>query len=229
MTGPDADVVFLSIDEPDADELYARLVAVFGPVKWLHGVLGMRRAYALTAAMADSELLLLADADLEIDPGFDPATVTGLPAGVSMRVWRTVNAVNGLSYGHGGLKLCRRDDLARLGETVDVLASLPGRTQFVADVAGRTRFNQSALHAWRAGFRECAMLARGCEYGTREPEARERLAVWTSTGTGPFAEQAIAGARAGVAFAQATAADDLHWQNLNDPQWLAARYAATQS
>jgi hypothetical protein len=103
---------------------------------------------------------------------------------------------------------------------------MPGRIEFVREVAGRTRFNQSPLHAWRAGFRECAMLARGCEYGTAAEQARQRLRVWTTTGSGPYAQQAIAGARAGVAFAAATAPADPAWQQLNDPAWLADRYAA---
>jgi hypothetical protein len=219
------DVVFLSYDEPDADELYARLVLVFGPVKRLHGVRGMRRAYQLAAHAVDTEQLLVADADFEIDRHFPPVPPP-LPAGTAMRVWRTVNAVNGLVYGHGGVKLCRRSALGALTEKVDVLAGIPGRIEFVREIAGRTRFNQSPLHAWRAGFRECAMLARGCEYGTAPAETQQRLRVWTTTGSGPYAPQAIAGARAGAAFAAATAPDEPVWQQLNDPAWLAERYAA---
>ncbi len=223
------DVVFLSYDEPLADNLYTRLSSVFGPVKRLHGVHGMRRAYELTAQMVDSDMFFIADADFEIAADFNPEAVHGLDAGVAMRVWRTVNAVNRLAYGYGGLKLCRRDALHHLRtDAVDVLAGLPGRVEFTPAVAGRTRFNQSAWHAWRAGFRECAMLARGCEYGTTNADAQARLDVWTSTGAGPHADDAIAGARAGVAFAADTPPDDSMWQNLNDPAWLAHRYAASR-
>lgn len=223
------DVVFLSYDEPLADELYGRLSGVFGVVKRLHGVHGMRRAYELTARMVDSEVFFIADADFEIAADFKPEAVRGLGSGVAMRVWRTVNAVNGLAYGYGGLKLCRRDALHGLrADAVDVLAGLPGRVEFTPAVAGRTRFNQSAWHAWRAGFRECAMLARGCEYGTTSTDAQARLDTWTSTGTGPYADDAISGARAGVAFAADTPAEDAMWQNLNDPAWLAQRYAISR-
>ncbi|MBE1484991.1 hypothetical protein [Plantactinospora soyae] len=223
------DVVFLSYDEPLADALYARLSDTFGRVKRLHGVHGMRRAYQLTAEMVDSEFLFIADADFEIAADFNPEEVCALDEEVAMRVWRTVNAVNGLVYGHGGLKLCRRQALRDLrDDVVDVLAGLPGRIEFTPTVAGRTRFNQSAFHAWRAGFRECAMLARGCEYGTTSADALARLDTWTSTGAGPYAADAIAGARAGTAFATDTPPDDSPWQNLNDPAWLAQRYAASR-
>ncbi|MFI9638961.1 hypothetical protein ACIG87_02675 [Micromonospora sp. NPDC051925] len=230
MTPPSPfDVVFLSYDEPLADALYARLSDTFGRVKRLHGVHGMRRAYQLTAEMVNGDFLFIADADFEVAADYNPSEAGPLDAGVAMRVWRTVNAVNGLVYGHGGLKLCRRQALRDMrDDAVDVLAGLPGRIEFTPTVAGRTRFNQSAWHAWRAGFRECAMLARGCEYGTASAEAQARLEVWTRTGTGAYAEDARRGARAGVAFAADTPPDDGMWQNLNDPAWLARRYAASR-
>ena len=230
MDTPTFDVVFLSYDEPLAGALYARLAAVLGvPVKRLHGVRGMRRAYQLTAQVADTDQYLLADADFEIDRAFRLADVAPLLDAEAMRVWRTVNAVNGLTYGYGGLKLVRRQAVADLGQAVDVLSALPGRVRFTPAVAGRTRFNQSRLHAWRAGFRECAMLTRGCEYGTATAEAQARIATWTSTGSGPYADWARAGARAGVVFAERAGPQAIVWDQLNDPAWLDARFGATEA
>ncbi|MCP2095570.1 hypothetical protein LV78_003550 [Actinosynnema pretiosum] len=224
-------MVFLSYDEPLADVLCARLGAVWGvPVKRLHGVRGMARAYELTAHVATTGQYLLADGDFEVDPGFTLDRVAPLAEGESMRVWQARNAVNGLVYGYGGLKLCRRSAMTCLGRgraAVDVLAALPGRVRFVPEVAGATRIDQSARHAWRAGFRECAMLTRGCEYGgTTTGQSRLRLAAWTGPGHGEHAEHARAGARAGIAFAAATPADSERWQLLNDPAWLDQRHAA---
>ncbi|MGA5411769.1 hypothetical protein ACPCSC_31485 [Streptomyces lavendulocolor] len=98
MTGFDA--VLLSYDEPMANSLHSRLQRTLGgTVKRLHGVHGMRRAYRLCAEVVDREQFFLADGDFAIDTGFDPATVEPLDDGVSMRVWRAVNPVNGLTYG----------------------------------------------------------------------------------------------------------------------------------
>lgn len=78
-----ADVVMLSFDEPDANDLHHRLEQVLArPVKRLHGIVGMRRAYKLTAEAATTATYLLADGD------FDPAAAGSLPAGVSMRCGR---------------------------------------------------------------------------------------------------------------------------------------------
>lgn len=229
MTRPHApgrfDAVFLSLDEPQADDLFTRLCQVLGPVKRLHGVRPMRRAYQLCAELADTEQFLQADGDFDIDPGFEPAAVAPLAAGTAMRVWPARNPINGLTYGYGGLKLIRVAALRKLGEAVDVLAALPGRVEFAATPAGTTRIDQSAYHAWKAGFRECAMLARGCEYSATVTSSRQRrISVWKSAGTGPYAGHAARGARDGLAFA-ATVGDDLTaWEQLNDPAWLQVRF-----
>ncbi len=200
------EAVMLSYDEPLADELHARLQRVLGlRVKRLHGVRGMRRAYRLAAEVVDTEHFLLADGDFAVGTEFDACAVDPLPEAVSMRVWRAVNPLNGLVYGYGGLKLIRRSALRKLGEAVDVLAALPGRIEFTADIAGTTRINQSPYHAWKAGFRECAMLARGSEYAMGESLTAERIAAWIAGGAGQFAQFAVSGAREGVAFAHEAA------------------------
>ncbi|MFH8990841.1 hypothetical protein [Streptomyces sp. NPDC017940] len=219
--------VFLSYDEPMANSLHARLQRTLGgTVKRLHGVHGMRRAYRLCAEVVDREQFFLADGDFAIDTDFDPAAVEPLREGVSMRVWRAVNPISGLSYGYGGLKLIRRSALREMGEAVDVLAALPGRIEFDQQAAGITRFNQSPFHAWKAGFRECAMLARGSEYGMGDDDARQRVEAWTTSHSGEFAAYAAAGAHEGVAFAREAAHDTKRFDHLNDPAWLRERFTA---
>lgn len=221
------DAVFLSYDEPMADSLHARMQRTLGgTVKRLHGVHGMRRAYRLCAEIVDHEQFFLADGDFAIDTDFAPAAVAPLAEEVSMRVWRAVNPVNGLSYGYGGLKLIRRSALREMGQAIDVLAALPGRIEFAREAAGITRFNQSPFLAWKAGFRECAMLARGSEYGMADDEARQRVEAWTASRDGEFAAYAAIGAREGVAFAREAARDPKRFDHLNDPSWLRARFTA---
>ncbi|MGW5659470.1 hypothetical protein ACWEWG_05105 [Streptomyces sp. NPDC003758] len=219
------DAVFLSYDEPMADSLHARLQRTLGGrVKRLHGVHGMRRAYRLCAEVVDREQFFLADGDFAIDNDFDASGVEPLEEGVSMRVWQAVNPVNGLSYGYGGLKLIRRSALREMGEAVDVLAALPGRIEFAQLRAGVTRFNQSPFHAWKAGFRECAMLGRGSEYGMADDDAHQRVQAWTTSQDGEFAAYAATGAREGVTFAREAARDAKQFDHLNDPAWLRERF-----
>jgi hypothetical protein len=221
------DAVFLSYDEPMANSLHSRLQRTLGgTVKRLHGVQGMRRAYRLCAEVVEREQFFLADGDFAIDTDFCPAAVEPLDDGVSMRVWRAVNPVNGLTYGYGGLKLIRRSALREMGEAVDVLAALPGRIEFAQHTAGITRFNQSPFHAWKAGFRECAMLVRGSEYGVADGDARQRVQAWTTSRSGEFAAYAAAGGRDGLAFARDAGLGPRRFEHLNDPAWLRGRFTA---
>ncbi len=126
------------------------------------------------------------------------------------------NPINGLVYGYGGLKLVRRSHLRQLRPAVDVLAGLPGKTEFTPALAGTTRIDQSPYHAWKAGFRECAMLSRGSEYGMNPARARSRINAWLHDCTGPLAKPAMIGAAAGIAFA-ATAAGQDGMEAINDP------------
>ncbi|MGH3754778.1 MAG: hypothetical protein ACRDRP_19180 [Pseudonocardiaceae bacterium] len=92
--------------------------------------------------------------------GFDAVQLSydePLADGVSMRVWRAVNPVNGLAYGYGGLKLIRTSALREMGQAVDVLAALPGRVEFSGHTAGTTLFNQTPVPRLEGGFRECAI------------------------------------------------------------------------
>jgi hypothetical protein len=226
MTTPKIDAVFLSYDEPLANDLHRQAEILLGPIKRLHGVSGMRRAYRLTAEMVDSDEYLILDGDFAIAEAVDLSRIEPLPHGVSMRVWKTVNPVNGLEYGYGGMKLCRRSAMRAMSEKVDVLAGLPGQVEFTAEVAGYTRFNQSPYHTWRAGFRECSMLSRGSEYGMSASGTDQRIAAWLNSARGDFSAWARQGAADGVAFARQSGGDFATWDLINDPDWLLERFDA---
>lgn len=228
MTGAvELGALMLSFDEPKANQLHERLQRVLGmPVQRLHGVTGMRRAYRMAAEVVDAEQFLLADGDFEIADDFDPGAVAPLPDDVAMRVWRARNPLNGLVYGYGGLKLIRRSALRQMGEAVDVLAALPGRTDFCGVQAGTTRFNQSPFHAWKAGFRACTLLTRGSEYGMRSSEVEERVRAWTSECRGQFAGYAMGGAVEGINFARESAREPGLADRINDPGWLKEVFSA---
>ncbi|WP_186319391.1 hypothetical protein [Streptomyces sp. SAJ15] len=179
------DAVLLSYDEPMANALHRRLGQVLGgTVKRLHGVRGMHRAYRLTAEMADTEQFFLAYGDFSIDSRF-PAADVELPAeAVSMRVWRAVNPVNGLTYGYGGLKLIRRSALREMTEAVDVLEPrLPCVVRALVEPGRPGRVLAELDLAWESGD-ECAMLARGSEYGMADADARHRIDAWTGSREG---------------------------------------------
>lgn len=225
---PPFDIVMLSYDEPLAHVLHTRLESTLKrPVKRLHGVAGMRRAYRLTAELADTEEFLIADGDFEILGDFGLDDVRPLEPGTAMRVWAARNDVANLVYGYGGLKLISRGGLRALGEAVDVLAGLTGRVEFEPRIAGTTRFDQNPYLTWKAAFRECAMLQAGSEYGMTRQHALKRLRAWTESSGGQYAPFAREGAQAGIRFGQEYRNQHAALDNLNSPAWLRERFAQT--
>lgn len=170
----DFDAVFLSYDEPMANSLHSRLQrSLGGTVRRLHGVHRMRRAYRLCAEVVEREQFFLADGDFAIDTGFDPAAVEPLDEGISMRVWRAVNPVNGLTYGYGGLKLIRRSSLRKMGEAVDVLAAGSSSPRRPPGSHGSTRAPSMPGRPVSASAR-CSPAAASTAWVTTTPTSASR-------------------------------------------------------
>ncbi|MFK3670702.1 hypothetical protein ACI2IX_11065 [Leifsonia aquatica] len=219
------DVVFLSYDEPHAEQNFERCRDVLGPaVKRLHGVSGMHRAYRLTAELVDTDRYLVIDGDLYLDERFRQLATVAAPEDVVMVTWAARNSVNGLCYGYGGPKLVRRSAMTVESTTLDVLAGLPGRKIFRADVAGETRIDGSWFQAWRAAFREVAMLTIGSEYGMPGELARERVQQWATFESSSDDSPTAVGARDALVWLQQRADHDEQRRFLNDPRKLRAHF-----
>jgi hypothetical protein len=74
----------------------------------------MGRAYKLTAEVVDSENYFIVDADNKIKGDFDLDGVLVPDEKLYIKIWSSENAVNGLVYGYGGLKLCNRASMRTL-------------------------------------------------------------------------------------------------------------------
>jgi hypothetical protein len=59
-----------------------------------------------------------------------------------------------------------------------------------------------------------------------DSSAQQRIAAWTASKDGDFADYAAAGARDGLGFAHAAARDPQRFEALNDPAWLHRNFTA---
>ena len=161
-------VVFLSFDEPNADENFEHL-RKYHPnpryVKRVHGVKGFDAAHKAAAEAAKSDRFFTVDADclvdksiwykqLEITPELATATFS----------WSSRNIVNGLVYGNGGIKLwysnyvknMRSHEAANPDDNtnnIDFCWDFENYRQ-MNNTYGTVMNNASAYQAFRAGFRE---------------------------------------------------------------------------
>jgi hypothetical protein len=215
------DVIFLSYDEPNANENFARLRAFVPQAKRVHGIDGIGLAHRRAAEVAETDYLFVVDADNWILDGFafDPpeADLDG------KYLWCSRNAVNGAIWRNGAIKLIRKEDvLAMESFAVDFFLSIKGGIKLIDLIATETRFNSSPFLAWRGGFRECTKLAAGL---TRSKRREEILQIWQTVGADkPFGDWCIRGSKMGAAFGKANAGTPA-LRLINDIGWLRQEFS----
>lgn len=197
-------VVFLSFDEPNADAHHEHLYNSHPRkdlIKRVHGVKGFDAAHKAAATAAGTERFFTVDADclvdkalwtkaLELTPSLEKATFS----------WSSRNAVNGLVYGNGGIKLwyapyvlnmktheAADDKDAR--DNVDFCWDFDNYKQ-MNNTYGTVYNNSSPFQAFRAGFREGIKMCldRGNKISVKEfktkfyPANYSRVLTWMTVG-----------------------------------------------
>lgn len=221
MSNARLDVIFLSYDEPSANENFARLREFAPHAKRLHGIKDIGNAHRRAAEISDTDYLFVVDADNWILNGFSFELPE--PELMGKYLWYSRNAVNGAIWRNGAIKLLPRDDVLSVEpSSVDFFLSIKGQIRLVDVVGSETRFNSSPFLAWRGGFRECAKLAAG---STKSNRADEMLDVWQNIGSDKlYGDWCILGSRMGAAFGKANAGTS-SLRMINDLAWLKNQFS----
>ena len=207
------DVVFLSYNEPNANENFKRLLEVVkhGGISRVRNIDGIPQAHLKAAKNVGTDWFYVVDADnwiLDFEFDFEPVDVSPK----STFVWHAKNASNGLEYGYGGIKLFNRRELLKRLETYeirdDMTTTLFDDLYVMEEVASETRFATSPFTAWCGAFRECVKLA-----AKDDQESVDRLKTWTTVATGDFSEEVLRGANLGanITLIDITLINDYNW------------------
>lgn len=214
----DFPIVFMSYDEPWADDAWAKLLAVRPDAKRVHGVTGLNACHVAAAECAGTEWFLTVDADTEVSDSILSVTVPqALLKPVFRLDWQSRNAVNGIVSGNGSLKLWPRGLVRRMrsheaapDDTIsldaDIGSIMPGRSRIVLmpGCHSTTHPARTPFHAFRAGFRETSFLSwllrqMASLETPKLSELRQVLTVWCSLGTHErHGDWMIFGARMGL-------------------------------
>lgn len=168
----DFPIVYISYDEPWADEGWQALKDLRPDAFRVHGVKGLNACHVAAADAARSEWFLTVDADTHLLPSALEARFDERFLLPHFRLdWQSRNPANGLISGNGSLKLWS-DDMARRMKSHE--AAPEGKVSLDADIGdiepGKTRLVQMSgchsvsdpaitpYHAFRAGFRETVFL-----------------------------------------------------------------------
>jgi hypothetical protein len=221
------DIVFISYQEPSADANYAALKARFPMAKRVHGVKGIHQAHIKAATKCFTNMFWIVDADAIILDDFNFDYEVPEHQLDHVHVWRSLNPINDLVYGYGGVKLFPRK------LTIDMDINKPDMTtsiskQFIAmpEVANITAFNTDEFSTWRSAFRECAKLASNIIDRQNVEETDARLAAWCNATSRDqlFGDYAIQGARAGRKYGIDNQCNIEALKKINDFDWLKEQF-----
>lgn len=235
------DVFFLSYNEPYADENYAKLCELVPNARRVNGVKGFaaahqecaRRSFTNNFYVVDSDAVIVEDFDFTFTPS-KYNTWWHSPENDYICVWSSINPVNDLTYGHGGVKILPKQPL--LCDNKDVIDFTTGfglNTKVFDRISNITAFNYDELNTFRSAYRECAKLSANLtnraivdkldpsEIVKLKNEAEYRLQVWTTKGSDrKFGKYCIAGALAGKIYGAKFADHAVDLKLINDYDWM---------
>ena len=219
------DIVFISNGEPNADDNFDLLSETFPRAKRVMDIKGIHAAHKRAAELVETDMFWVVDGDAEIIDGFDfnyyvPAY--DIDGKDTVHVWRSLNPINGLVYGYGGVKLLPTNLTRNLDQTTtDMTTSISDKFKGIEEMSNTSVFNTDSFSAWRSGFRECAKLSSRTIARQKDDETEFRLDAWCTRGADkPFGKAAIAGAKAGRIFGELNASNLDELVKINDFEWL---------
>lgn len=159
------DLIFLSYDEQQDDNWYR--VKQYKPnAKRIHAVKGFDRAHKLCAEIAETSRFIIVDGDNWLhDNLIDGAHLnivlddTGIETACFS--FSSVNFINGLSYGNGGVKVWDKNTLLttnthEAANSTDFCWDIPYYQD--SRILSITVQNNIPMNAWRSGYREAIKM-----------------------------------------------------------------------
>ena len=214
-------IVFISYNEPDAEENFASLKERFPRAKRVDGVKGIHQAHIAAAKKCFTRMFWVVDGDAVIlnDFNFD-YKVPDDELDV-VHVWRSINPINNLSYGYGGVKLLPKQMTINMDtNTTDMTMSISSKFKAMDTVSNITAFNTDEFSTWRSDFRECCKLAV-----INNEESLARLYFWCKLNQhAQFGGYAYMGAIQGREYGEKNASNKEALAKINDFIWLKDRW-----
>src|SRR5210317_1837923 len=103
----DCDIIYLSYDEPNAEQNYADLCKKVPWAERVHGVKGSDSAHKAAAEKATTDRFITIDGDNRISEDFLTQSIdfnSNVDLTNKVISWTASNVINGLKYGNGGVK-----------------------------------------------------------------------------------------------------------------------------
>jgi hypothetical protein len=161
------DVFFISIGEPSAEDNFNRLLQFAPKAKRVKDVVGIYEVHKACAQLSATKNFYVVDADAWILDNFNFDFIPNPEIEHwshketnCVLIWNSINPVNELVYGYGGVKLFPKAPfLENRKWYLDLSTTIGSAAVSMNEISCQTRFNTTPELAWIAGFRECAKLS----------------------------------------------------------------------
>jgi hypothetical protein len=222
------DIVFISYQEPNAEENWHLLKNRFPTAKRVHGIKGIHQAHIVAAKKSFTKMFWIVDGDAQIVDDFNFDYQVPEHQLDHVHVWRSINPVNDLVYGYGGVKLFPTKLTINMDiSKPDMTTSITNKFKPINTISNITAFNTDPVNTWRSAFRECCKLSAKIIDRQKSDETNERLLTWCNKGIEkPFGKYAIDGAKQGAQYGARFKDDIESLRKINNFEWLEEQFNA---
>jgi hypothetical protein len=222
------DVVFISYQEPNADENYQKLLDKCSSAKRIHGIKGIHQAHIAAAELCKTDMFWIVDGDAVLLDDFDFDYQVTRWDQETVHVWRSQNPINGLIYGYGGVKLFPKQLTINMDiSKPDMTTSISNKFKAVQEVSNITAFNTDPFNTWKSAFRECVKLSSRIIDRQKDDETQRRLQVWCTVGADQiYGKYALDGAKMGALYGARNQNNKEKLKMINDFDWLKEQFDA---
>lgn len=224
------EIIFISYNEPTAEDNFQKLKERFPLVKHVKNVKGIHQAHIEAAKRSFFEMFWVVDADAQVLDSFKFDYEPPSHQRDHVHVWRSRNPINGLEYGYGGVKLLPKKLTLNMDlNNPDMTTSISPYFIPMQEVSNITAFNTDPFSTWRSAFRECCKLASKAIQGQVDVETSARLKTWCALNDSvSYGFYAYVGALAGRAYGEENAGNVPALLKINDFDWLKDQFDKTR-
>ena len=221
------DVVFISYNEPDADRNWKRVLEKAPYAKRVTGVKGIFQAHKAAAKLATTDMFYVVDGDAYLLDGWKFDFQPSIFDRDCTYIWCSINPINDLVYGYGGVKLFSKKKLlrARKWTKLDMSTTVSRKIKIMPEISNYTNFNTDDYSTWRSAFRECVKLSYHTLNNPKDVESADRLSKWLNVGeTRNYGITALDAADQAVAFTKQYMLQYDVLLQINNDSWLKEQY-----
>ena len=230
------DVFYVCFDEPNRHENWEHILQLIPEAKKVEGVVGFDNALKTCAKRSQTDYFFLIDGENKLiaDRLEHPVEIPNIQ-GHWVLSWSSLNQVNGLVYGNGGLKLWPKQVAIEI-RAHENASDEDDQTDYcfiaeyclVDDYVSETIINSTPTQAFRAGFREGVKMSlvhgKQVELNkenfnqTLASQNRMRLKAWCELGNDSLHGcWSILGARLGL---KKNALEKFDCKSVNSYEWI---------